>query len=241
MDHFHDQLFTFHINIGSCLVHDIYRSIFKKCPCDHQTLALTAGKISRLFQKDRIQPVLSIQKSKKIDLLKNLPHFFIRGIWFCHLKIFTDSSLKKITVMPYQNSMFHQVIFPDIPKRHTANPDLTGEFPVLSGQDSRNGTLSTTGLTNQGDKTSRRNIKINSLKNLTVLLIGKMHILKRNIQAAIRQCLLSGLRLRKIQDPEDLVTGSHTIHGNMEKRSQKPERQEKFTGQKHNTKSSGKT
>ena len=53
-----------------------------------------------------------------------------------------------------------------------------------------------------------------------------MHILERNIQAAIRQSLLSGFRLREIQDPKDLVTGSHTIHGNMEKGAQEPERQE---------------
>ena len=136
--------------------------------------------------------------------------------------------------------MFHQVIFANVPEGNSSDTDITGKLPVLSGEDSRNGTLTTAGLSNQGNKASRRNIKVNSLKDLTILLIGKMHILERNIQAAIRQSLLSGFRLRKIQDPKDLVTGSHTVHGNMEKGAQEPERQEKFTGQKHNTESSGK-
>ena len=240
MDHIHDQFFTFHINIRSCLIHDVYRGIFKKCSCDHKALALTAGKISRLFQKDRIQPVLGIQKSKEIDLLKDLTHFLIRGIRFCHLKIFTDCSLKEITVVAHQNHMFHQVIFTNVPQGNSSDTDITGKLPVLSGKDSRNGTLTTAGLSNQGNKSSSRNLKIDPTKDLTVLLIGKMHILKRNIQTALRQSLLSGFRLRKIQYPEDLITGSHTVHGNMKKGSKQPQRQKKLTGQKHNAERPGK-
>ena len=142
--------------------------------------------------------------------------------------------------MPHQNHMFHQVILTDVPKWHPANTDLTGKFPVLSGKDPRNGTLTTAGLSNQGNKASRRNIKVNSLKDLTILLIRKMHILERNIQAAFRQCLLSYFWLRKIQDPKYLVTGSHTVHGNMEKGAQEPERKKKFTGQKYNAERPGK-
>ena len=240
MDHIHDQLFTFHINIGSGFIHNVHRGIRKKCPGDCKPLALSAGKISSLFQKFGIQTILRIQKSQEIYLLKYLTHLCICGIFFCHLKILTDCTFKQITVVTHQNHMFHQLILTDISKRYPSDMDLTGKFPVLSGKDPRNSTLTTAGLSNQGNKASRRNIKVNSLKDLTILLIGKMHILERNIQAAIRQSLLSGFRLREIQDPKDLVTGSHTVHGNMEKGAQEPERQEKFTGQKHNAESSGK-
>ena len=136
--------------------------------------------------------------------------------------------------------MFHQVIFANVPEGNSSDTDITGKLPVLSGEDSRNGTLTTAGLSNQGNKTSSRNLKIDPAKDLTVLLIGKMHIPKRNIQTALRQSLLSGFRLRNIQYPENLITGSHTVHGNMKKGSKQPQRQKKLTGQKHNAEGSGK-
>ena len=124
MDHIHDQLFTFHVNIRGGFIHNVHRGIRKKCPGDCKPLALSAGKISRLFQKFGIQTILSIQKSQEIDLLKYLTHLCICCIFFCHLKILTDCTFKQITVVTHQNHMLHQFILTDLTNGHPANTDL---------------------------------------------------------------------------------------------------------------------
>ena len=44
----------------------------------------------------------------------------------------------------------------------------------------------------------------------------------------------------EIQKMKDLIAGRHSIHGNMEERAQKPQRDEKFGSQENNRQCSGK-
>ena len=109
MNHIHDQFFTLHINIGSCLIKNIYSSIVQQCSGNHQSLTLSAGQIAGFFQQLCLKTILCLQKSQKVYFLQNCIHLFFCRIRFCHTQIFLYSSFKQITIVTDQYHMFHQI------------------------------------------------------------------------------------------------------------------------------------
>ena len=136
--------------------------------------------------------------------------------------------------------MLHQFLFTDPGKELISYKDLALIISKLPGEQTGNGAFPAAGLSHKRHKGTLGYCKTDVFEDLPVFFIGKSYFPKFYVEILPGHRLFSVFWLFQIQEPEDLITGRHTVHCYMEKRSQKPQGNEKLRGQKDNGQSSGK-
>ena len=111
MDHIHDHLFAFRIDVGSRLVKDIDRRIVEKSPGNSKSLTLTTGEVSSFLHDRCSGSLLCLQEAPQIHLLKSFPHLSFRCVRFSHPQVICHSSFEEIAVMTDHGDLIHKAVF----------------------------------------------------------------------------------------------------------------------------------
>ena len=130
--------------------------------------------------------------------------------------------------MPYKGYVVHQFPFLDLGQGLFSYMDFSLIALKLSGKQTGNGTFPTAGLSYQRHKGTLGNNQADPFQDFSVLFVRKPYILQFYIKVLRRHFLFSLFWFLQIQEMKNLVTGCHTVHGNVEKGSQKPQGNKKL-------------
>ena len=213
-----------------------------------QTLTLSSGKITSLFQDRSLQPLFSLQKVCQTYLFQYLPQFFLRSLRASHAQVFPYRSAEQIALVTDIGDILHQACLRNLPVIHSSHLYHACISTVSVHENAGNGGFSTTAFAHNGGKTALTQHQIHTVQNLSVLFIRKTHLLQTDITVnrellshsiACSGRFLTGIPLRQIQQSENLLTGRHTIHGNMKKGTQLPHGNKEISRQKDDEQASG--
>ena len=143
-----------------------------------------------------------------------------------------NGAFEQVALMADISEILHEVAFADFGERRAADSNRTGIALVSAHQNGRNGRLAAAGFTYNGSKAAFGEDHIHTVEDLPVRGVGEMQIFAFD-RAIRRNGLGFLLGFRQIQQPEDLVTCRHAVHGNMEEASQHPHGQEKVRCQQN--------
>ena len=130
--------------------------------------------------------------------------------------------------MADQSDRLHQIPFLNVCERNLIDPDFTGSLSELSGQQAGDSTFSTAGYTHKGDETSGRNRHRDFTQYRFFHVVGKCYMAKIRRNRTVGKTLCSVCFFLHVQNPKNLIACGHTVHGNVEERTEQPQRNKKF-------------
>ena len=163
-------------------------------------------------------PASLLQKVCQIHLIEGLPELVVPGIGPAHEEVVPHGALEQIALVADIGDVLHQAVLRNVPQLRAADGHRAGVAPVPAHKDGGNGGLAAARLAHQRDEFSLRDGQIDAVEDLPLRLVGKAQIPAGD--AALRAGDAALLRLRQVQQAEDLVAGGHAVHGNVEKGAQ---------------------
>ena len=206
-----------------------------------KALALPAGQVGAALVERRCKAALAAAEVCKVHLLQRRPELGFGCIGPGHPEVGFHRALEDGRIVGHQCQQAQTVGLLPIADRDAAQRDLSLRRGAGTGQDGRYGALAAAAFAHQRDKTALRDGQGHIVQDGALLLVTKSDMLQRKGAVGRVGGLFAIFRLLGREQPEDLLSRSRAIHGNVEVAAQQAQGQEEIRRQQEDGQGAGQT
>ena len=217
--------FAFYINVARCFVKNINVFVGNKVYRQSQTLPLSAGKIGGVLGNDLVQPAVLPQKICQIDLLQGGVDFRVSDIGLGKAEVCPHGFVKNVGVVADHRKAGIVGRAGNAFQPFAAHCDRARRRAQRTGQQVYHRGFAAAGLAHKGGHTAAREGHGHVFQNLPLAVVGEADVLQRQLGVGDRLLTPDGVGL--LQKRQNFLPGRNTVHGNVERRAERAQRQKK--------------
>ena len=187
----------------------------------------------------RCKAALAAAEVCKVHLLQRRPELGFGCIGPGHPEVGFHRALEDGRIVGHQCQQAQAVGLLPFADRDAAQRDLSLRRGAGTGQDGRYGALAAAAFAHQRDKAALRDGQGHIVQDGALLLVTKSDMLQRKGAVGRVGSLFAIFRLLGREQPEDLLSRSRTIHGNVEVAAQQAQGQEEIRRQQEDGQGAG--
>ena len=221
------------IDVRGGLVQQVHRSVVQQRSGHGQTLALAARQVAAGLGHGGIQAPGLAREAIKAAAGQHTPQFVVGRRGFRQREVRAQRSLEQVALERHGRDRLAQRGARDVAQVDPAHFNRATIGGIRPGQNAGERGLARSALPRHTDEAAGRSLEVDVLEHRPLAVERVAHAAARNISARRVHRARAVAVLRRVQNGEHLLGGGHAVHGRMEKRSQRAQRQKELGRQEH--------
>ena len=235
-DDLHDGALALRVHVGRGLVEHVHRRVVQKRTGKRQALPLPSREVRPLLGDGHVQTARSAHEPVRPATRERRPQLVVSRLRIGQKQVRPHRAFEQVAGERHDAHRARHRGARRLQKGHAAQLHLSGEARVAPAQHARQRGLARAALAHDARERSRRRLEVHVREHLPLAVVGIAHPAQRHARALRVDRARSALGLGRVQDGKHLVGGGHAVHGRMEERPERAQRDEELRRQEHHGK-----